>query len=72
MFYMENHSVCSLGTVWTKRSGRASDVNEAPVYELKVVAFVICFFFFFSKINSVLVDINKSFQVYVLVSLLCT
>ena len=70
MFYMENHSVCSLGTVWTKRSGRASDVNEAPVYELKVVAFVICFFF--SKINSVIVDINKSFQVYVLVSLLCT
>ena len=69
MFYMENHSVCSLGTVWTKRSGRASDVKEAPVYELKVVA--ICFFFF-SKINSVLVDINKSFQVYVLVSLLCT
>ena len=68
---MENHSVCSLGTVWTKRSGCASDVNEAPVYELKVVAFVICFFFF-SKINSVLVDINKSFQVYVLVSLLCT
>ena len=49
MFYMENRSVSSLGTVWTKRSGRASDVKEAPVYELKVVAFVICFFFFSLK-----------------------